>query len=45
VHAPRAFVEVEGELVPPARRAAGMLCFGLCLALVAYGIYVLFTTK
>ncbi len=27
------------------RRAAGALCFGLCLALVAFGIYVMFSTK
>ena len=39
------FVEVEGQRATAARRAAGALCFGLCLALVAFGIYVMFTTK
>jgi hypothetical protein len=39
------FVEVEGQHASAARRAAGGLCFGLCLALVAFGIYVMFTTK
>jgi hypothetical protein len=27
------------------RRAAGMLSFGLCLALVVLGLYVMFTSK
>ena len=39
------FVEVEGQRTSAPRRAAGALCFGLCLALVAFGIYVMFTTK
>ena len=40
------FMEVEGR---PTRRGAasrrGGACFGLCLALVAFGIYVMFTSK
>lgn len=39
------FVEVEGEHASAPRRAAGALCFGLCLALVAFGIYVMFSSK
>jgi hypothetical protein len=39
------FIEVDGHRAPAARRAAGGLCFGLCLALVAFGIYVMFTSK
>ena len=39
------FVEVEGQSAPGSRRAAGVLCFALCLALVAFGIYMMFTTK
>jgi hypothetical protein len=39
------FVEVEGQRASAPRRAAGLLCFGLCVTLVAYGIYVLFSTK
>jgi hypothetical protein len=39
------FVEVEGRSAPATRRAAGTLCFGLCLGLVAFGIYVMFSTK
>jgi hypothetical protein len=38
-------VEVEGQHASVSRRAAGSLCFGLCVALVAFGIYVMFTTK
>jgi hypothetical protein len=38
-------VEVDGQRAPAARRAAAALCFGLCLALVAFGIYVMFTAK
>ena len=40
-----AFIEVEGHRAAASSRAAGGLCFGLCLALVAYGIYVMFTSK
>jgi hypothetical protein len=39
------FIDIEGQRAPAARRAAGALCFALCLALVAFGIYVMFTTK
>jgi hypothetical protein len=39
------FVEVEGQRASGSRRAAGTLCFGLCLALVAFGIYVMISTK
>jgi hypothetical protein len=39
------FVEVDGHRATTSRRAAGALCFGLCLALVAFGIYVMFSTK
>jgi hypothetical protein len=39
------FVEVDGQRAAVARRAAGALCFGLCLALAAFGIYVMFSTK
>ena len=39
------FVEVDGQRTSMSRRAAGALCFGLCLALVAFGIHVMFTTK
>jgi hypothetical protein len=39
------FIEVEGRRAPASRRAAGVLCFGVCLALVAFGIYVMFTSK
>jgi hypothetical protein len=39
------FVEVEGWRASAPRQAAGALCFGLCLGLVAFGIYVMFTTK
>jgi hypothetical protein len=39
------FIEVEGHRAPGSRRAVGGLCFGLCLALVAFGIYVMFTSK
>ena len=39
------FVEVEGRRAPASRRAAGALCFGVCVALVAFGIYVMFTSK
>ena len=38
-------IEVEGHRAPGSRRAVGGLCFGLCLALVAFGIYVMFTSK
>jgi hypothetical protein len=36
---------VDGQRAAASRRAAGVLSFGLCLALVAFGIYVMFTTK
>ena len=39
------FVEVEGDRASAERRGAGALCFALCLGLVAFGIYVMFTTK
>ncbi|MEA2183027.1 MAG: hypothetical protein QOK16_688 [Solirubrobacteraceae bacterium] len=39
------FIEGDGGRASPARRAAGALCLALCLALVAFGIYVMFTTK
>jgi formate/nitrite transporter FocA (FNT family) len=39
------FIEVDGRRAPASRRAVGALCFGLCLALVAFGIYVMFTSK
>jgi len=39
------FIEVDGQRAPASRRAAGVMSFGLCLALVAFGIYVMFTTK
>ena len=39
------FVEVQGRTASGSRRAAGGLCFALCLALVAFGIYVMFTSK
>jgi hypothetical protein len=39
------FVEVQGERASPSRRAAGTLCLALCVALVAFGIYVMFTSK
>jgi hypothetical protein len=40
------FVEVDdGQRASASRQAGGVLCFGLCLALVAFGIYVMFTTK
>ena len=39
------FVEVEGRRASASRRATGALCFGVCVALVAFGIYVMFTSK
>jgi hypothetical protein len=39
------FVEVEGTSASGSRRPAGGVCFALCLVLVAFGIYVMFTTK
>lgn len=39
------FVEVDGQRATASRRAAGAVCFGLCLALVAFGIYVMFSSK
>lgn len=39
------FVEVEGQSATGPRRAAGGLCFALCVALVSFGIYVMFSTK
>jgi hypothetical protein len=39
------YIEVDPQRAPASRRGAGALCFGLCLALVAFGIYVMFTTK
>jgi hypothetical protein len=39
------FIEVDGQRAPAVRRAAGVTCFGLCVALVAFGIYVMFNTK
>jgi hypothetical protein len=39
------FVEVDGEQASASRKVGGALCFGLCLVLVAFGIYVMFTTK
>jgi hypothetical protein len=39
------FVEADGRPVPVARRAVGVVCFGLCLALVAFGIWVMFSSK
>jgi hypothetical protein len=39
------FVEVDGQRAGTTRRIAGALWFGLCLALAAFGIYVMFTSK
>ena len=39
------FIEIDDQRASATRRAAGALCFGLCLALVAFGIYVMFNTK
>jgi hypothetical protein len=39
------FVEVEGHRASVSRRAAGALCFGLCLLLIAFGVHVMITTK
>jgi len=39
------FVEVEGRAAGAARRAAGAVCFAACAALVAFGIWVMFTSK
>ena len=38
-------IEVEGARASTARRAVGLLCFALCAALVAFGIYVMFSSK
>ena len=39
------FVEVEGERASAARRVAGAIAFTLCAALVALGLYVMFSSK
>jgi hypothetical protein len=39
------FVEVEGRSAPVVRRALGAVCFAACLALVAYGLSIMFTSK
>jgi hypothetical protein len=38
-------LEVEGRRASTAYRAAGAVSFALCVALVALGLYVMFTTK
>jgi hypothetical protein len=35
----------DGRPASMSRQVAGVVCFGLCLGLVAFGIYVMFTTK
>lgn len=39
------FIEPDGHRAPMLRRSVGMLCFGICAALIAFGIYVMFTAK
>ena len=40
------FVEADhGRRAGTLRRSAGVLAFGLCAGLVAFGLYVMFTTK
>lgn len=39
------FAEVDGHAASVPRRAVAALCFGLCLALVAFGIWVMFSSK